>query len=177
MDLGATICTPRSPACAICPLTGFCAARAAGTQALYPRKLPKKAIPRRFGAMAVVERADGAVLVRTRPSKGLLGGMTEFFGSDWGTDAPAAAAMEAASGAALAHAGRVEHVFTHFALTLDVYRGRSRSGAAPEGCRWVDAAQLAREPIPNAFTKVWDAATGSAVVPVAAEASRLVGLE
>ena len=127
--------------------------------------------------MAVVEREDGAVLVRTRPSKGLLGGMTEFFGSDWGAAPPDAAALEAASAAVLARVGRVEHVFTHFALTLDVYRGRSRSGAAPEGCRWVGAAQLAREPIPNAFTKVWDAARGSAVVPVAVDGLGLVGLE
>lgn len=177
MDLGATICTPKSPACTICPLTAFCAARAAGTQALYPRKPPKKAIPRRFGAMAVVERADGAVLVRTRPSKGLLGGMTEFFGSDWGAAAPSAAALQDASDAALERVGQVEHVFTHFALTLDVYRGRSRVGAAPAGCRWVDAAQLAREPIPNAFTKVWDAATGSALVPVVADGLGLVGLQ
>ena len=180
MDLGATICTPRSPACAICPLTACCAARAAGTQALYPRKLPKKAIPRRFGAMAVVERADGAVLVRTRPSKGLLGGMTEFFGSDWGPEAPAGATLAEACDAALERIGTVEHVFTHFALTLDVYRGRSRAGAMPEGCRWVGREQLDREPIPGAFTKVWEAATvatASAIVPVGADGLRLVGLE
>ncbi len=174
MDLGATICTPKSPACAICPLTGFCAARAAGTQALYPRKLPKKINPRRFGAMAVVERADGAVLVRTRPAKGLLGGMTEFFGSDWGTATPSLDALEAASGATLRQVGQVEHVFTHFALTLDVYRGAS-SGHTPEGYRWVGPAQLAREPIPNAFVKVREAAL--AVVPVVPNGLRLVSFE
>ncbi len=179
MDLGATICTPKSPACAICPVSGFCAARAAGTQALYPRRLPKKAIPRRFGAMAAVERDDGAVLVRTRPSKGLLGGMTEFFGSDWGAAPPDPAAFAAASGAALRPMGRVEHVFTHFALTLDVYSGRSVGGVAPEGCRWVGRDALAREPIPNVFAKVWEAASAeaSAVVAVAPDGLRLVGLE
>ena len=103
--------------------------------------------------------------------------MTEFFGSDWGAEAPDAAALGAASGAVLVRVGRIEHVFTHFALTLDVYRGRSRSGDTPEGARWVDVAQLAREPIPNVFAKVWDAATGSAVVPVAADGLSLVGLE
>ena len=175
MDLGATICTPKSPACAICPLSEFCAARAAGTQALYPRKLPKKTNPRRFGAMAVVERLDGAVLVRTRPSKGLLGGMTEFFGSDWGAEAPTAERMAAESGATLEIIGQVEHVFTHFALTLDVYRGSSSSGLTPDGFRWVGPDQLAREPIPNAFLKVWEAA--SAVVPVVPDSLRLVGLE
>ena len=85
--------------------------------------------------------------------------------------------MMRSSGAALERVGSIEHVFTHFALTLDVYRGRSSGGAAPEGCRWVSPAQLAREPIPNAFTKVWDAAKGSAVVPVAADGLGLVGLE
>jgi A/G-specific adenine glycosylase len=175
MDLGATICTPKSPACAICPISDSCAARAAGTQMVYPRKLPKKANPRRFGAMAVVERVDGAILVRTRPAKGLLGGMTEFFGSDWGPEPPAAEAIAAASGATLKRMGQVEHVFTHFALTLDVYRGTSSSGIAPEGCRWVEPAQLEREPIPNAFVKVWEAA--SAVVPVVPDGLRLIGLE
>ena len=175
MDLGATVCTPKSPACALCPLSPFCAARAAGTQALFPRKAPKKAAPRRFGAMAVVERADGAVLVRSRPSKGLLGGMTEFFGLDWGAEAPDAAALARACGAALSPAGTVEHVFTHFALRLDVYRGRSSGGATPEGCRWVTREALEREPIPNVFLKVWEAA--SAVVPLAPDRPRLIGLE
>ena len=178
MDLGATICTPRSPACALCPLAGSCAAHAAGTELRYPRKLPKKATPRRFGAMAVVERQDGAVLVRTRPAKGLLGGMTEFFGSDWGAASPDAAAMAQASDAALRAVGTVEHVFTHFALTLDVYRGRSHGGVAPEGCRWVTREALAREPIPNVFTKVWEAASAVVpVVPVVPDGLRLVGLE
>lgn len=179
MDLGATVCTPRSPACAICPLSAGCAARAANTQARYPRRLPKKEGPRRFGAMAVVERADGAVLVRTRASKGLLGGMTEFVGSDWGPAAADPAALAGACGARLSPCGQVEHVFTHFALTLDVYRGASAEGATPDGCRWVGADALAGEPIPNVFLKVWDAArrSGSAVVPVAPDGLGLVGLE
>jgi A/G-specific adenine glycosylase len=97
--------------------------------------------------------------VRTRASKGLLGGMTEFFGSDWGAAAPDAGAMARAGGATLERIGQVEHVFTHFALTLDVYRGRSAKGAAPEGCRWVTREKLAQEPIPNVFAKVWEAAS------------------
>jgi A/G-specific adenine glycosylase len=177
MDLGATICTPRSPACAICPLRDPCAARAAGTQLHYPRKAPKTTGPRRHGAMAVVERHDGAVLVRTRPARGLLGGMTEFFGSAWGAAPPDTAALAAASGAALEAAGRVEHAFTHFALTLDVYRGRSVDGRTPEGCRWVSPSDLGREPIPNVFAKVWDASRASAVVPLGLDRQGLVSLE
>ena len=126
----------------------------------------------------MVERPDGAVLVRTRAPKGLLGGMTEFFGSAWGPEAPDAAELARSCGAALTPRGQVEHVFTHFALTLDVYRGRAGAQATPEGCRWVDAAGLAREPIPNVFAKVWEAARGaSALVAVAPDGLGLVGLE
>ena len=123
MDFGATLCTPKSPACAICPIGSACAARAAGTQTLYPKKLPKKALPQRFGTMAIIERADGAVLVRTRPSRGMLGGMTEFVGSDWTAEPPTGSGLPATVTDVIAH-GHVDHVFTHFALRLAVYTGR-----------------------------------------------------
>ena len=179
MDFGATLCTPRAPACAICPVASLCAARRAGTQALYPRRLPKKATPQRFGAMAVVERPDGAVLVRTRPSSGLLGGMTEFVGSDWGPDAPDPDAFARACNVTLRPTGRVEHVFTHFALQLDVYTGVSIGIPLLEGHRWVTPEQLGREPIPNVFGKVWAATRDaeSAVVALGADRLGLVGLE
>ena len=93
----------------------------------------------------------------------------------WGAAAPEAGAMARAGGAELQRVGQVEHVFTHFALTLDVYRGRSIAGAVPEGCRWVTREALAAEPIPNVFAKVWEAA--SAVVAVAPGGLRLVGFE
>jgi len=179
MDFGATLCTPRSPACAICPVGSVCEARRTGTQVLYPRKAPRKATPQRFGAMAVVERPDGAVLVRTRPSKGLLGGMTEFFGSDWGPDAPDVRDLAKSCHATLLSRGQIDHVFTHFALRLDVYAGSAPDTAAPLGYRWVTPDQLGREPIPNAFAKVWAAArgTGSAVVALGADRLGLIGLE
>ena len=87
MDLGATICTPRSPACGICPWRTPCAARVAGTQAGLPRKMPKKVQPVRHGIAYVARRADGAWLLETRANSGLLGGMLGFPGSDW-SDAP-----------------------------------------------------------------------------------------
>ena len=179
MDLGATLCTPKSPACAICPIGPACAARAAGTQILYPKKLPKKALPQRFGAMAVVERQDGAVLVRTRPSKGLLGGMTEFVGSEW-TAEPTAALRLFALMSEVVPRGHVDHVFTHFALRLAVYTGRLGGDVAPEDYRWVPAQQMAREPIPAVFAKVWVAARSgfSAIVPLDDAASLgFVGFE
>ena len=77
MDLGATICSPKTPSCILCPFADICAARAAGDAERYPVKAPKALRPVRFGAAFYVRRDDGAVLVRTRPPKGLLGGMTE----------------------------------------------------------------------------------------------------
>ena len=157
MDFGATLCTPKSPACAICPIGNGCAARAAGTQTLYPRKLPKKALPQRFGAMAIVERQDGAILVRTRPSRGMLGGMTEFVGSDWTAEAPPAPGLPAGLIDVVSH-GNVDHVFTHFALRLAVYTGRLGTDVTFDAYRWASAQQLVREPIPAVFAKVLAAA-------------------
>src|SRR5258708_19087688 len=82
MDLGASICTPKKPACSLCPLNDDCAARARGDQETFPRKAPKKSGALRRGAAFVMTRAD-ELLVRTRPEKGLLGGMTEVPTSDW----------------------------------------------------------------------------------------------
>ena len=166
MDFGATLCTPKSPACAICPIGSVCAARAAGTQTLYPMKLPKKALPQRFGAMAIVEREDGAVLVRTRPSKGMLGGMTEFVGSDWTAETPTVPGLPAALIDVVSR-GHVDHVFTHFALRLAVYTGRLSDDAALETYRWASIQELIREPIPAVFAKVMAAARSrSDLVPL-----------
>ena len=86
MDLGATICTPKNPACALCPWNDGCAAHARGDAETFPRKAPKREGTLRRGAAFVVLRADGFVLVRTRPAKGLLGGMTEVPTTQWTHD-------------------------------------------------------------------------------------------
>src|SRR5690349_22689211 len=82
VDLGASVCTPKKPACSLCPLNEDCAARVQATQESFPRKLAKKAGTLRRGAAFVVTRGD-ELLVRSRPEKGLLGGMTEVPGSEW----------------------------------------------------------------------------------------------
>src|SRR5579883_3257733 len=142
MDLGATICTPRKPACALCPLNEGCAARAGGDPEAFPRKAPKKSGKLRRGAAFVVTRGD-EILLRTRPAKGLLGGMTEVPTSDWLAAQEDAAALKQApqlKGIARWHRriGVVTHVFTHFPLELVVYKtqvpARTR---APKGMRWV----------------------------------------
>jgi A/G-specific adenine glycosylase len=117
MDLGATICTPRSPACALCPLSGNCAARAACAQEDYPRKAAKKDRPVRRATIFWLE-AEGHVLLVRRPDKGMLGGMRALPSGPWEmvdpglVEAPAMADWRACGG------GR--HVFTHFALDYAV---------------------------------------------------------
>jgi A/G-specific adenine glycosylase len=170
MDLGATICTPRSPACVLCPLRDDCAASAAGTQEDYPRKAAKKPRPLRRGAVFYLRRADGAVLTRTRPPRGLLGGMDEFFGTDWRSERAAdwaahlLAGDDAATPPARAdwrHVGEIEHVFTHFALKLAVFVAEAPRGApAPEGGRWLDEPQMRAAALPSVMRKAERAALG-----------------
>ncbi len=118
MDLGATICTPRNPACGICPLSAACLARRRGIAADLPRKTPKAAKPVRHGIAYLAVRADAAVLLETRPAKGLLGGMLGLPGTAWAETPPPPAPPFAAdwrdSG------GEVRHTFTHFHLRLRV---------------------------------------------------------
>lgn len=159
MDLGATICTPKKPACALCPLNDNCAARVRGDQETFPRKAPKKTGLLRRGAAFVVTRGD-ELLVRTRPEKGLLGGMLEVPGSDWlaeQTDKAALMQAPVLSGVARWHrkAGVVTHVFTHFPLELAVYTANvALRTRAPEGMRWVKIAALKDEALPNVMRKV-----------------------
>src|ERR1700742_842623 len=159
MDLGASICTPKKPACVLCPLSEDCAARVRGDQETFPRKLAKKTGALRRGAAFVVTRGD-ELLVRSRPEKGLLGGMTEVPTSDWvaGQDDKAAAEQAPVlKGITRWHrkTGVVTHVFTHFPLELAVHTAsvpaRTR---APENMRWVPIATLTDEALPNVMRKV-----------------------
>jgi A/G-specific adenine glycosylase len=159
MDLGSTICTPKRPACALCPINDDCAARLRGDQESFPRKAPKKAGKLRRGAAFVVRRGD-ELLVRTRAEKGLLGGMTEVPTSDWlaaQNDKAALQQAPALTGVARWYrkVGVVTHVFTHFPLELVVYTAsvaaRSR---APQGMRWVPIATLQDEALPTVMRKV-----------------------
>ncbi|UYO48740.1 A/G-specific adenine glycosylase [Rhodopseudomonas palustris] len=159
MDLGATICTPKKPACALCPLMEGCAARLRGDAESFPRKAPKKTGVLRRGAAFVVIRGD-QVLVRSRPAKGLLGGMTEVPNSDWLPDQDDAAAKAQAptvKGVTRWHrkAGVVSHVFTHFPLELTVYVAHASAGTrAPAGMRWTQISTLSDEALPNLMRKV-----------------------
>ncbi|MFO1147722.1 MAG: A/G-specific adenine glycosylase [Alsobacter sp.] len=157
MDLGATICTPKSPACGLCPWRESCRARIEGTQETYPRKEKKSGGALRRGSAFVAVRADGHVLLRTRPPRGLLGGMAETPTTEWnaGHDPAAALAQAPVPGAWRRLPGQVEHVFTHFPLALTVFRAEVAPGTQPpEGCRWVPLGELDSEALPNLMRKV-----------------------
>ena len=122
-DLGATLCTPKNPACALCPLTADCAGRRAGIATELARKAPKAARPTRFGAHFWLVDAAGQVLLRRRPPRGLLGGMTELPGTAWTAArlTREAALAQAPMPATWRAAGQATHGFTHFELILDIY--------------------------------------------------------
>ncbi|KAF0115128.1 MAG: A/G-specific adenine glycosylase [Rhodobacteraceae bacterium] len=150
MDLGATICTPRSPACGICPWVHACAARAAGVQSDLPAKSPKADKPIRHGTLWLGHR-DDAILLERRPDKGLLGGMLGFPGDGWdgqGGPAPAEAPWQ--------DIGEVRHTFTHFHLILRIHTARldtphSRGDLMPRhSFRPAD--------LPTVMRKAWDLA-------------------
>ena len=157
MDLGATICTPKKPACVLCPWMNACAARTRGDQETFPRKAPKVEGKLRRGASFVVTRADGRVLVRSRPANGLLGGMTEVPSTAWTEDFEESRALAEApfktSWRRLP--GAVEHGFTHFPLRQSVYVAQVPARTkAPAGMRWVALADLHGEALPNVMRKV-----------------------
>jgi A/G-specific adenine glycosylase len=146
MDLGATVCTPKSPECGLCPWVSGCAAFATGAPKTYPRRAAKTARPQRYGAVFRIER-DGQFWLIRRPDKGLLGGMAALPTTDWRakTFSRAEALAFAPTKAAWKKTGQVQHVFTHFALTLDVYEAQ----AAPLGEGWWGDASV----LPTVFKK------------------------
>jgi A/G-specific adenine glycosylase len=157
MDLGATVCTPKTPRCAECPLGAWCRARAEGLAEALPRKARRTRRERRHGVVFWLERGDGAVLLRRRPEHGLLGGLMEFPSTDWGARPPACAAVNRAAPAPVAWRelpGEVRHGFSHFELELRVLRGCLERGiAAPEG-RWCRPEAFERLALPTLMRKV-----------------------
>jgi A/G-specific adenine glycosylase len=143
MDLGATICTPRSPGCVRCPVARWCAARAEGRQETYPVKAKRAEKPRREWTGYWLARGADVLLVR-RPAKGLLGGMMAL-----PTEAPAEAEWR--------EAGTISHVFTHFSLTMRVVCARGE--AEVEG-QWWPVARIGEAGLPTVFAKA--AALGAA---------------
>jgi len=147
MDLGATVCRPRGPLCDRCPISAWCAGLKTGAPETFPRKVKKADRPRRYGVAYVLTRGDAVALVR-RPPKGLLGGMLGLPTSDW--RATPWSDDEAVGAAPMAGTwrdfGTVEHVFTHFSLTLRVFAAEGDGDFV-----WTDPADLAA--LPSVFLK------------------------
>lgn len=159
MDLGATVCTPRSPSCGTCPWRAACKAREGGIAADLPRKTPKPAKPVRAGSVWLGQRADGAWLLERRPQKGLLGGMLGWPGTGWDfredgageTDPPCAGDWQRL-------AGEVRHTFTHFHLRLDVHTAILPQESVPMRGRFLDANSFRPADLPTVMRKAWDLA-------------------
>jgi len=158
MDLGATVCTPRTPSCAACPLASRCEGHAKGIAATLPRKTPKKKKPTRYGICYLARRLDGTILLGQRPDAGLLGGMAELPGTDWaeGT-APGPAPPLRADWRRM---GEVRHTFTHFHLVLTVMRADVPRDATSSRGQWIPAARLADAALPTLMRKALACGTG-----------------
>lgn len=153
MDLGATICTPKNPACGICPWREDCAGRRAGIAATLPARTAKQPKPVRLGIAYVGRRADGAWLLERRPDTGLLGGMLGWPGGIWGEvaeDLPPVAADWRELGA------EVRHTFTHFHLRLSVRVTELEADAAPERGEFHTC--LRASDLPTVMRKAYDLA-------------------
>lgn len=159
MDLGSTVCTPKSPDCPSCPLAEWCEARRMGIQESIPRKFAGKSVPHRERGIAVIRDRRGRFLVRRRPESGLLGGLWELPGC-YGKPGKAmekglARALDEEAGIGIEVMGRsgaVRHAYSHFRVTLHAYRcrktgGKPRSG---RGWKWVTPAELEELAMPRA---------------------------
>jgi len=156
MDLGATICTPKSPACGICPWRAPCKARAEGTAHELPKKTPKKPKPTRLGIIYLARSASGDWLLERRPDKGLLGGMLGWPGSAWGDtpqDTPPFAASWRDPGA------EVRHTFTHFHLILQLRIAELPADFVPQaGQEIVKRHDFRPSDLPTVMRKAFDLA-------------------
>jgi A/G-specific adenine glycosylase len=153
MDIGATICTPRNPACGICPLRPFCAAQAQGTQTALPFKTPKPEKPVRQGTIWLARHPNGDWLVEQRPPKGLLGGTIGFPGNGWDTKSHHTAAPITAN---WQNTGDIKHTFTHFHAVLTVLA--ATTSARPDHGMFQP---VNPENLPTLMRKAYDLASSS----------------
>lgn len=165
MDLGATVCTPRNPSCGRCPWQRCCRARACGLETDLPRRPARRPKPVRSGVAFWLERADGRVLLRRRPARGLLGGMLEVPSTPWRGDGDPVGLAEAEAHAPgdfdwRALAGDVRHTFTHFHLQLAVRTAKAETAAAlgpayeADQVIWADKRDLGDLALPSVMRKV-----------------------
>ncbi|MCV9908867.1 A/G-specific adenine glycosylase [Brucella sp. HL-2] len=159
MDLGATICTPRRPACAICPVNDNCEALANRDPEEFPVKAPKAQKPVRTGAAFIAVADDGSVLLRKRQREGLLAGMTEVPGSSWTARIDGDSSIDAAPFVAdWMSSGSITHVFTHFELRLSIYAANDVAKHTTNDGWWSSPSELEDEALPTVMKKAITAA-------------------
>ncbi|WP_373236020.1 A/G-specific adenine glycosylase [Cohaesibacter celericrescens] len=161
MDLGSSLCSPKKPACVLCPFTSNCEAEMAGDMERFPVKAPKKQKPTRRGVAFLIRRTDGAIWLQKRPAKGLLASMAQVPTTDW-SDKNTGEQFDLAT--ALSHApdglkfhkktGQVTHTFTHFHLLLDVYEATTSHKAPMADGWWSSPLDINGEALPTVFRKV-----------------------
>jgi len=158
MDLGATVCTPRKPSCLACPWIEACRARAMAIAEDLPTKAPRKAKPTRRGMAFFVVSGDGRLLLRRRPEKGLLGGMSEVPSTPWTEEAggPAAPLRHApiAAGDWTELDTIVRHTFSHFHLELQIVSVSLPDQPAINGHTWWEVDRLGKAALPTVMVKV-----------------------
>jgi A/G-specific adenine glycosylase len=147
MDLGATVCRPKSPVCGQCPLASDCRAYSTGRPDAFPAAKARRVRPLRHGIAYWIER-DGQVWLVRRPAKGLLGGMAALPGTEWSGEVPPASPRAI---------GIIRHTFTHFALELQVERSSEPVG----GGWWAPIEQLADAGLPTLYRHAAKLALGS----------------
>lgn len=159
MDLGATICTPKSPSCVLCPIKGGCLAFSKGIQADLPAREKKGKMPRRYGYVYWITNEKGEVLIHKRPEKGLLGGMMALPTSEWENHKKSISndTLEFLQKAEVQDFNvHIEHVFTHFHLTLYLRKAQISSKVLPLSYKWAPEQELPRSGMPTVFGKARD---------------------
>ncbi|MBX4932206.1 A/G-specific adenine glycosylase [Rhizobium bangladeshense] len=168
MDLGATICTPKRPACSLCPFRGTCQALKLTDPELFPVKAAKKEKPVRHGAAFIAVTAEGEILLRRRGESGLLGGMTEVPTTAWTSRLDGETSVTAAPfDAAWQASGTVTHVFTHFELRLSIWRAAIARALDTNDGWWEPVTNLEAQALPTVMKKAIAAA-----IPLAFKTSR-----
>jgi A/G-specific adenine glycosylase len=156
MDLGAQICTPKNPVCGNCPWSNRCEAHKSGNPGGWPIRNPKSPKLTRFGIVFWIEHPSGAVLLRKRPDRGMLGGMTEIISSEWLPQPISFNQIE--EYAPISHVDwspierKVQHTFSHFKLELCVYK--TESTIQPKGAFWCPLEKLTSQPFPTLMKKI-----------------------
>lgn len=174
MELGATVCTPKSPRCVVCPIQAMCRAYAEGRPTAYPVVSKKAPVPHRDVAVALLYDAAGRLLVQQRPEGKMLGGLWELPGGkvEPGERPEAAVVREVREELGVeAEAGplaaRIDHAYSHLRVTLHAYPCRIVSGTPVSDLplRWIAEDEIDTLAFPKATHKVFDALTAAQRTP------------